>query len=92
MVATIKFESFGQPASGRVITEGGGYAFAQCRNPYGTHNLVVVDMTTKQAIRHGTAAALLFAFEWCGKHAYRKVARVAAAKGLRWTFEFECPE
>ena len=89
MVATVQFESFNRLANGRIITEGGGYAFIQSRNQHGSHHLVVVDMGTWQAIKHGTAASLLFAFNFCGQHAYRKVARVAARAGIQWTFHYQ---
>jgi hypothetical protein len=68
---TIKIESFGKTVSGRLITSSTphGLYFVQARNPYGSHNLVVVDEEFR-AIRHGNNAAL----NWApNERCYRKL-------------------
>ena len=57
-VQTVKFTSFGQRESGRLVTHCNGLEVVQSRNPYGTHNLVLVNADTGEAIRHGTVAVL----------------------------------
>lgn len=84
---TIEFLNFGRPANGRVITHCGDYVVALSRNPYGSHNMVLVDEGRNEAICHGDAAVLQFAYNCLGRRAYRRAARVAAARGLRWCFE-----
>lgn len=84
---TITFKNFGEEQIGRVITHIGTYVIVFAKNPYGTHNMLLVDEERGEAIRHGNIAVLDFAYNWLGKHAYRKAAFVAAKCGLRVYFE-----
>lgn len=84
-----KFVSFGRTESGRVITAAAGLAVVQSRNPYGTHNLVLVDEERGEAIRHGNMAALAAAASWMPRRQYRRVRKHLAARGigLNWVVE-----
>ena len=78
----MKFQSFGKTCSGRVITSGNGYAVVNSRNPYGSHNLILVDEATGEAQCHGTLAVITAAFEWMPIKAYRKVRGFLVNRGL----------
>jgi hypothetical protein len=82
----ISFWSFGRRATGKVITHVGNYCVVQSRNPYGTHNLVVVESDHNgcgaEAIRHGSAPSLLFVQQWLGRRAYRRVRKHLASRGV----------
>ena len=54
----INYEMFGSWRSGRVITEIGNLVVVKSRNPYGSHNLVLVDRDTNEAFRCGNIATL----------------------------------
>lgn len=54
----INYEMFGSWRSGRVITEIGNLVVVKSRNPYGSHNLVLVDRDTNEAFRCGNVATL----------------------------------
>lgn len=83
MVQWVEFESFGRAEHGRVITEGCGWLVVQARNPYGSHNLVLVkDEPMGQAIRHGTVATLEAVANWMPERAYRRVRKHLAARGV----------
>lgn len=90
MTRTTQFWSFGRRCCGRVITSVGDYAVVQARNPFGSHNLVVVERDANgcgaEAIRHGSQSALLFTRQWLGDRAYRRVRKHLAARqvGLDW--------
>ena len=73
MVATISFFSFGRVEHGRVIPASRGLAVVQSRNPYGRHNLVLVDEGRGEAIRHGTSAVVEAAANWLPRRQYRRV-------------------
>lgn len=72
---TIDFLNFGAPAHGRIVTgwdvPGSQFTVVKSRNPYGSHNLILVQ--DGEAIRHGTIAVLAF----CAAYAPRKVLRRA---------------
>ncbi|KLR59471.1 hypothetical protein [Diaphorobacter sp. J5-51] len=95
MLQTISFWSFEKTCSGRLITHVGDYAVVQSRNPYGTHNLLLVEADHNgcgaEAIRHGSQATLLFVKQWLGQAAYRKVRKHLASKqvGLNWVLSTE---
>jgi hypothetical protein len=72
---TIDFESFGRVQHGRLVTT--GVAFA--RNPYGSHNLVLLDEQGR-AFRHGNIAVLCWLRAWCPRY-YRKARRFLAERG-----------
>ena len=74
----IKCLSFGKLACGRVITSDAVNSVVQTRNPYGGHNLVVVDNESGEAIRHGNNAALNAAYAWMPERAFRKVCKYLA--------------
>jgi hypothetical protein len=78
-VVTVAFTNFGRPAVGRVVTEEGSYAFVNSRNPYGGHNLMVVDLVEEEAVAHGVEAVLREAF-YSSKKTYRKVRRFLSIK------------
>lgn len=89
MVATVYYSSFGRTESGRVVTAAAGLAVIQARNPYGGHNLVLVDEERGEAIRHGTMATLVAVASWMPSRAYRRVRKYLAARGigLNWVVE-----
>jgi hypothetical protein len=76
---TVRFESFGRETTGRIITGDRSVLIVAARNPYGGHNLCVVDANTYRAIRHGNQAAT----NWSPSlKAYRKVrAYIASRRG-----------
>ena len=59
-VATITYENFGQNVTSRLITSIGNLWVALARNPYGSHNLVLVTVIdgVYTAIRHGNLAII----------------------------------
>lgn len=85
-MSTYHFSSFGHVASGQLVTSGAGWALVYASNPYGGYNLVVVDMTTDEAVGHGNAAALGHAFMEMPRRAYRRARAFLAARGVasRW--------
>lgn len=82
MPATMTFSSFGRTETGRLITAAAGLAVVQSRNPYGSHNLVLVDKETGEAIRHGSLATLECVANWMGMRAYRRVRKHLASRGI----------
>ena len=82
MAATISFFSFGRTESGRVITAAAGLAVVQSRNPYGSHNLVLVDEERGEAIRHGSLAVVEAVANWLPRRQYRRVRKHLAARGI----------
>ena len=80
-VQTVKFTSFGHKESGRLITHCNGLEVVQSRNPYGTHNLVLVNAATGEAIRHGTVPVLEAVANWLPTKTYRRVRKYLAKKG-----------
>jgi phage baseplate assembly protein W len=81
-MVTLRFENFGRTESGRVVTDAGGMAVVQARNPYGSHNLVLVDEFTSEAIRHGTMAVVEAVASWLPQKQYRRVRKYLAARGI----------
>jgi len=77
---SLKFESFGQTVCGTMVTELEGAAIVYSRNPYGNHNLVLVDWYRLEAIRHGNTACLAECLRE-SKQAYRKARKFLAARG-----------
>ena len=86
MTSTVHFRSFDRMCSGRVVTSAFGLAVVNARNPYGSHNLVLVDQELGQAIRHGTDTVVACAFAWMPEKTYRKVRRFLADRnvGCEW--------
>ena len=85
-VQIVKFTSFGRRESGRLITHFNGLEVVQSRNPYGTHNLVLVTSHNGEAIRHGTVAVLEAVVNWLPTRTYRQVRKYLAKRGvgLNW--------
>jgi transketolase len=81
-VQVATFISFGRRESGRVITAAAGLAVVQARNPYGSHNLVLVDEESNEAIRHGSLATLECVANWMSRRAYRRVRKHLASRGI----------
>lgn len=59
-VSTITYENFGQNVTSRLVTSIGNLWVALARNPYGSHNLVLVTVVdgVYTAIRHGNIATI----------------------------------
>lgn len=59
-VSTITYENFRQNVTSRLITSIGNLWVAIAKNPYGSHNLVLVTVVdgVYTAIRHGNLAAI----------------------------------
>lgn len=59
-VSTITYENFGQNTTSRLITSIGNLWVALARNPYGSHNLVLITIVdgVYTAIRHGNLATI----------------------------------
>lgn len=74
------FLSFGKRESGRFVTENKYWAVINARNPYGTHNLVLVDKETDEAFRHGLGPVLIMLKNWDEK-TYRKTVRALYKRG-----------
>ena len=79
---TMYFESFGETQSGRVVTHWGDDIIVFTRNPYGSHNLVIVDWRTGEATVHGNIAVAEAAVNWLPKKTYRKVRKFLVARGV----------
>jgi hypothetical protein len=73
-----KFYSFEQEANGQIIT-GHDWRFQVmfARNPYGGHNLVLIE--DGKAFRHGDLACLVYLFEYFPRM-YRRARRFLARK------------
>ncbi len=93
-VQTTKFISFGRQESGRIITHFNGLEIVQSRNPYGTHNLVLVNADTGEAIRHGSVAVLEAVANWLPTKTYRRVRKYLAKKGIgiNWVAVHQQPQ
>ena len=81
-VQIVKFTSFGRHESGRLITHFNGLEVVQSRNPYGSHNLVLVSSDTGEAIRHGSVAVLEAVANWLPSKTYRRVRKYLANRGI----------
>lgn len=55
------------------FTSDGNYSVVQARNPYGTHNLALIDVENQEAFRLGTLSVLAFAQKWMPARSVRKV-------------------
>lgn len=60
MVATINYKNFNNDVTSKLVTQIGELWAALARNPYGSHNLVVIKVIdgVYTAIRHGNLAAI----------------------------------
>lgn len=60
MVATINYKNFNNDVTSKLVTQIGELWVALARNPYGSHNLVVIKVIdgVYTAIRHGNLAAI----------------------------------
>ena len=56
----VNFRMFNSWRSGRVVTEIGDLMVVKTRNPYGSHNLVVVNKNTDEAFRCGNLATIFW--------------------------------
>lgn len=56
----VNFRMFNSWRSGRVVTEIGNLMVVKTRNPYGSHNLVVVNKDTDEAFRCGNLATIFW--------------------------------
>lgn len=72
MTVAFGFRNFGQPASGRLVTHCGRWAVVNARNPHGSHNLVLVDDTTGDAVRHGTLPVVVAVAAWLDRRTLRR--------------------
>lgn len=81
-VQIVKFTSFGRRESGRLITHFNGLEVVQSRNPYGSHNLVLVNSDSGEAIRHGSVAVLEAVANWLPTKTYRRVRKYLAQRGI----------
>ena len=93
-VQTVKFISFGRQESGRLITHFNGLEVVQSRNPYGSHNLVLVSSDTGEAIRHGSVAVLEAVANWLPTKTSRRVRKYLAEKGIgvNWVAVHQQPQ
>jgi hypothetical protein len=81
--------SFGRPETGRVVTEDNNSVVMYSTNPYGGENLVLVDLDTDVAFRHGNDAVLAFARQNMARKAYRRAVRFLVEHGVpvnEWRF------
>jgi hypothetical protein len=60
MVATINYKNFNNDVTSKLVTQIGELWVALARNPYGSHNLVVIKVIdgVYTAIRHGNLATI----------------------------------
>ena len=88
MTETATFINFGNAATGRVVTGDKEVQVVYSRNPYGSHNVVLVEVESMEAIRHGTEGVLVYAFLNMSRKAYRRVRAFLAARGVAadWSF------
>lgn len=87
MVETIKFYSFGDPAYGRIVTENNEWVVAYSRNPFGRHNLVLIEDGV--AVRHGNMAVLATLLRWADRRTYRRARKFLAGRGVLVDAAFE---
>jgi hypothetical protein len=79
-----KFVSFGGLNTGRLVTAGNGYEVVQARNPHGSHNLIIVNCESGEAIRHGTSASFQFVQWAMPSRCTRKIIKHLYKKGVRF--------
>ncbi len=78
----MKFVSFGHIQTGRVITSFSEMAVVQSRNPYGGHNLVLVNLASGEAVRHGNLAVTEAAANWFPRKKYQKIRSYLSERGI----------
>ena len=63
MISTITYDNFGTETTSRLVTQVGNIYLAKARNPWGSHNLIVIQEIDGRltAIRHGNSAAIYWA-------------------------------
>ena len=88
----ILFTSFGRINTGRIVTGNGNDVLVYSRNPYGSHNLVVVNRNTGEAFRHGNNASLTYAWNWISRKSYVKAMLFLIAHGVEMVDYTEKPE
>lgn len=82
---SVTFSSFGRVQTGRLVTQTRDCLVIYARNPYGKHNLVLVDKERGEAFAHGNIAVL----QSIGlQRAYRKARAFLGSKGVGtdWVF------
>lgn len=79
---TIVFMSFGRINTGRIVTGNNTDCLVYARNPYGTHNFVVVNRDNGEAFRHGNNASLDYAWNWISRKSYVKAMLFLMAHGI----------
>ena len=88
----ILFTSFGRINTGRIVTGNDHEVLVYARNPYGSHNLIVVDRDHGEAFRHGNNASLTYAWNWISRKAYVKAMLFLMAHGVEMVDYEEKPE
>lgn len=91
-VSIAEFENFGNLVTGRIITHEGDVMVVYSRNPYGSHNLVLVKEDQESnnnwenlSFRHGNAQCLEFIGIWMSERVWRKTVKFLAGRGLIYT-------
>jgi len=86
----IKFNNFGQPAVGRIVTsyinDNDTYYVVYYKNPYGTHNLLVVNSDDEEAFVHGNEASIRFMMGSPTKKAVCKVYKFCKQHNINTDF------
>lgn len=90
MINTLRFYSFNDSAYGRIVTKDNDWTVVFSRNPYGKHNLVLVE--DGRAIRHGNVAVLAALLRWADRRAYRRARKFLARRGVLVDAAFEVDE
>ena len=84
----VKFYSFGNECSGNLVHSfelaGETYFIIRARNPYGSHNLVMVNDPDHVAFLHGNGAVLAFLAKY---GLFRSIGRIA--RYIPFKFEVE---
>ena len=92
-----RFWNFYSQESGQIIIDTDseyidGYQFVYARNPYGSHNLIVVDKENNEAIRHGNDSSIDFAeyllgFGWIELPKIKKLLDFLKEKNVNYEIE-----
>ena len=78
------YDSFGESCVGRIVTECATAFVVNSRNPYGTHNLVLVDRDTWVAYRHGNLAVLSELINIYPRRMFVRAWKFLAERDLFW--------
>lgn len=75
------FEIFGRTQTGRIVTSSGNHEVVFSRNPYGSHNLLLIDRDNDEPFCFGNKGVLYCLLSMGMDKAYRRARRFLANRG-----------